>query len=273
MPNTVTKTITETFGFLDYEESDITKTAYENLEMVDSFSSDISKTITESFGLRSYTQKTVIVYENLEMSDSLKMIENGTITIVIKNIVEKISLAESYAVGLVKDILEMIGFKDNQNKEFIKLFEEKFGLKDVKSAGLIKILREKLGLRDVKSYRFTPANPTFVSVSGNVLDFIIDFERVIRNYTQFPQWINQPPELITSFWNKQIYKVTYICRMTGLEKLAFNQLLLDHSWVYLVDVVHKIETNAFFVEMESEWKGEINWEKPWEVTLTFIYAQ
>jgi len=241
--NNVSKTVTESFGFLDYEES------------------------------KSVINKTVIAYENLEMFDSLKMVENGTITIVIKNIVEKIGLAESHTVNLVKDILEKIGLKDIQNKKLVKLFKEKIGLKDVKNAKPIKILKEKLGLIDTTSYSVTQANPTLVSVNGNVLDFIIDFERVIRNYTQFPQWINQPPELITSFWNKQIYKVTYTCRMTDLEKWTFNQLLLAHSWVYLVDLVHEIETNAFFIEMESEWKGEINWEKPWEVSLTFIYTQ
>ena len=115
-------------------------------------------------------------------------------------------------------------------------------------------------------------NNSIVSID-TVKDRIIDAYTTISNIIVQPEYINDDIELLNKdVWSKDVLKLTYVMRLTGLEKNAFDLLINSHDYEEnFEDLIYNISDATIWYEVgEVKWNGDENDAYPWLYTLTLI---
>lgn len=109
-----------------------------------------------------------------------------------------------------------------------------------------------------------------VTLDGNSLTHIVDTDFVETINVHIPDFVGRDPEIDSTHWNRQAFRVTYILRTTNALKWILDQILIGHTQKALVDTDYGINTNVFMVKLEAVWEGNTNHTKPWLVTIELI---
>jgi len=111
---------------------------------------------------------------------------------------------------------------------------------------------------------------------------VIDFEAEHTNKLAIPTWINAQPSLNTNVRSKTKQKLTYNPRLSDEELYTLIQLILGHELVVIDDNEYfprteigwdNTEVDCWFEDWSAAYEGNINSEKPWNVTITLIVVR
>lgn len=88
---------------------------------------------------------------------------------------------------------------------------------------------------------------------------------------QLPEWINDDSlDIDTNVWSRKPRILTYTLRVTHAEKWVLDQLLNAHASTTLTDEDYGFDGNVWLSNIEAEYIGHIDNDKPWNLELTFI---
>jgi len=109
-----------------------------------------------------------------------------------------------------------------------------------------------------------------IVLDENTYDFIIDTDFVTSSIVSIPDFIRQSPSLDDNIWSKNVLRLVYVMRVTHAEKWILDQLLASHKLVTLVDDIYSGNGDVWVESLEEVYEGDINWSKPWKVTIEMI---
>ncbi|MCK4500091.1 DUF2341 domain-containing protein, partial [Candidatus Babeliales bacterium] len=111
-----------------------------------------------------------------------------------------------------------------------------------------------------------------IIINGSNYTHIIGTDFVEINTVALPEWINDAtPDVDTNVWNLKPLKVIYVLRVTHAEKWVLDQVLTGHAVVQLTDSYYEFTVqNVFMVNIEVDWEGDVNYAKPWLITIELI---
>jgi len=115
---------------------------------------------------------------------------------------------------------------------------------------------------------------TSIVLDGNEYDHIIDTDFTESKLVHLPEWINDPtPDIDTNLWTRKIGVITYTLRVTDSEKWTLDQLLAGHIKFDFEDPTYDIKALSWMKSINAEYEADINWSKPWRVTVELIVIE
>lgn len=110
-----------------------------------------------------------------------------------------------------------------------------------------------------------------ITIDGNSFFHIIDTLFSETNEVFEPEYLNQNDvTLDENVWNRGPLYVTYVMRLTSLERWVLDQILLAHALVNLTDSIYGLNNDVWIKDIRERWAGDVNFDKPWETEITVI---
>lgn len=100
----------------------------------------------------------------------------------------------------------------------------------------------------------------------NVLD--VSYDHVSKS--TLPKWINELEAINTKVWNRNIQRISYVLRVSDIEKWKLDQLLKQHRTVTIRDIPSEHYFMVWIISMGVELESKVNAKYPWKVTIEVI---
>lgn len=112
-----------------------------------------------------------------------------------------------------------------------------------------------------------------ITLDGQSYTMILgtEFDEIKEVHT--PEWINDAsPDVDTTVWNEGVLRVTYLLRVTDVQKWALDQDLTGHTTVTLVDSEYGINHAVWVRKIEAIYDRSRNDTNRWRIIIELIYA-
>lgn len=191
-----------------------------------------------------------------------------------KTVTEILGLVDtkSRSKDIHRSVSELLGLLDTKSrvKNYKRMITELLGLVDTKSRikNYKRIITEYLRLEDL----VYSDKASYMILNGVTHDCILDVDFVEISRTSLPEWVNdETPDIDTNVWNRKPLKIVYTFRATHADKYLLDLILIGHSPVVLSDGIYGIVgQDVFMIDLEAVWEGNINYAKPWLMTIELI---
>lgn len=108
-----------------------------------------------------------------------------------------------------------------------------------------------------------------VTLDGTTLDHILDWNTEEETTIAIPQFVNKiTPTIDEDIWDRSPNIFTITCRVSDTNKAAIETSAGNHAIVVLN--VDGTPYNVWIRTISSQWKGDINFAKPWLVGIELI---